>query len=193
MPLISVALTYGVLKLKTSKIKLLGFILGTIGATWVLLSVNRGNIQLLQWNQGDGIFLAACFSLSMHVVLVKKWGGDVPPAQGAFYIMIIGGIMLLPFLFLYGDLSTIAWQQIQFWKIILYLTIFTTMATFFLQQYLVQQLGPNRLLAFTYLIPGLVAIPQGLAVTPELWGSLPGILLIFLALYLISQDQISQT
>jgi len=192
VPLISVALTYGVLKLKTSKTKLLGFILGTIGSIWVLLSVNPGNIQLLQWNRGDGIFLAACFSLAMHVMLVKKWGGDVPPAQGAFYIMMIGGIMLLPFLFLFGDLSTVAWQQIQFWKTLLYLTIFTTMATFFLQQYLVQQLGHNRLLAFTYLIPGLVAIPQGVAVTPELWGSLPGILLTFLALYLISRDQISQ-
>ncbi len=192
VPLISVILTYTVLKTKTSKTKLLGFILGTIGAIWVLLTVNPESVKLLQWNSGDGIFLAACFSLSMHVMLVKKWGGDVPPAQGAFYIMMIGGIMLIPFLFLFGDLQTIAWQQIQFWKTLLYLTIFTTMATFFLQQYLVQQVGPNRLLAFTYLIPGLVAFAQG-AVMPQLWSSLPGIALTLLALHLISRTQISRT
>lgn len=192
VPLISVVLTYIVLKLKTSKTKLLGFILGTTGAIWVLLTINPESVKLLQWNPGDGIFIAACFSLSLHIILVKKWGGDVPPAQGAFYIMTIGGIMLLPFLFLFGDLPIVAWQKIQFWKTLLYLTIFTTMATFFLQQYLVQQVGPNRLLAFTYLIPGLVAISQGL-VAPQLWNSLPGIVLTLLALYLISRTQISRT
>ena len=192
VPLISVALTYIVLKLKTSKTKLLGFIFGTTGAIWVLLTINPENVKLLHWNPGDGIFLAACFSLSLHIILVKKWGGDVPPAQGAFYIMTIGGIMLLPFLFLFGDLPTVAWQQMQFWKTLLYLTIFTTMATFFLQQYLVQQVGPNRLLAFTYLIPGLVVISQGL-VASQLWNSLPGIVLTLLALYLISRTQISRT
>ena len=193
VPLISVALTYAVLKLKTSKTKVIGFMLGTIGAIWVLLTINPENVQLLQWNPGDSIFLVACFSLALHVILVKKWGTDVPPAEGAFYIMVIGGIILLPFLFLFGDLSTLAWQQIQFWKTLLFLTIFTTMATFFLQQYLVQQVGPNRLLAFTYLIPGLVAILQGLTITTQLWNSLPGILLTFLALCLISQNQIPRT
>ena len=189
VPLISVVLTYSVLKLKTSKTKIIGFILGTTGAIWVLLVINPGNIQLLQWNHGDSIFGVACFSLALHVILVKKWGADVPPAEGAFYIMAIGGIILLPFLFLFGNLSTVAWLHLQFWKTLLFLTIFTTMATFFLQQYLVQQVGPNRLLAFTYLIPGLVAIIQGLTVTAKLWNSLPGVLLTFLALYLISNNQ----
>ena len=106
--------------------------------------------------------------------------------------MTIGGIMLIPFLFLFGDLPTVAWQQIQFWKTLLYLTIFTTMATFFLQQYLVQQVGPNRLLAFTYLIPGLVAISQGIS-SPQLLNSLPGIALTLLALYLISRTHIFRT
>lgn len=188
VPLISVALGYAGLKLKTSKSNLLGFMLGTAGATWVLLSVNSESPLRFQWNTGDSIFLAACFSLAMHVMLVKKWGDSIPPTLGAFYIMVIGSVILLPFLFLLGDLTTVAWQNIQFWKTLLFLTLFTTMATFFLQQHLVQQVGPNRLLAFTYLIPGLVALANGLTITSFLWGAMPGILLTFLALYLISKS-----
>ena len=107
---------------------------------------------------------------------------------GAFYIMLLGSIMLLPFLLLFGDLDNIAWQQTTFWQTLLYLTVFTTIATFFLQQYLLKKVGPNRLLSFTYLIPSLVVIPQAIANTSQLYSALPGIMLTFLALYLISKQ-----
>lgn len=190
VPLLSVVLTYIGLKFITPIRQLVGFFLGTAGAVWVLLAFNQGENLSLNWNSGDSIFLLACASLSLHVVLIKKWTSNIPPAQGAFYIMVLGGLILLPFLFLLGDLTQVAWQETEFWQILLYLTLFTTMATFFLQQYLVQQVGPNRLLAFTYLIPGLVVIPQGLAAVTQLYYGLPGILLTLLALYLISKKQV---
>jgi drug/metabolite transporter (DMT)-like permease len=189
VPLISIVLTYFGLKVKTSKIKLLGFGLGTIGAIWVLFAFHKDNVDLFSWYAGDGIFVLACMSLSVHVVLIKHWGGDVPPAQGSFYIMVLGSLMLLPFMGLFGELDQVPWQAREFWRILLYLTVFTTMATFFLQQHLVQKVGPNHLLAFTYLIPILVVIPQGWAGMSQLKDSLSGILLTFLALYLISKNQ----
>jgi hypothetical protein len=67
------------------------------------------------------------------------------------------------------------------------------MATFFLQQRLVQKVGPNRLLAFTYLIPVLVVIPEGWATIAHLKESVSGILITLLALYLISKDQKAMT
>lgn len=189
VPLLSVLLTYVGLKLKTSKSKLLGFFLGTGGAIWVLLMFNQNELQWFQWNRGDSIFLLACCCLALHIVLIKKWGAEVPPVQGAFYIMVLGGLLLLPFLILFGELEQVAWAQIKFWQILLYLTVFATMATFFLQQYLVKELGPNRLLAFTYLIPVLVVIPQGAGAATQLWNSLPGILITLIALVLISRSR----
>lgn len=189
VPLLSVFLTYFGLRLKTSKTKLLGFLLGTIGAVWVLLAFNKSDADLLTWSMGDGIFLLASLSLSVHVVLVKKWGAGVPPLQGSFYIMSLGSLMLLPLMLLLGELDEVAWDNAKFWQILIYLTVFTTMVTFFLQQYLVQKVGPNHLLAFTYLIPILVVIPQELVVGPPLINSLSGILITLLALYLISKEQ----
>ncbi|MEH6448387.1 MAG: EamA family transporter [Oleispira sp.] len=197
VPLISIVLTFVLLKTKTSKTKLLGFVLGSAGAILVLLAFNQDNIEFFSWYTGDSIFVMACFCLSIHVVLVKKWGADVPPIQGSFYIMALGGLMLLPFMAVFGELDQVAWQVSEFWSILLYLTVFTTMATFFLQQRLVQKVGPNQLLAFTYLIPILVVIPEGWSAIAHLKESMSesvsGILITLLALYLISKDQKAMT
>ena len=187
LPLLSVLFTFMALRQLTPKRQLLGFILGTIGAIWVLLIFNQDSPLQQQWYRGDSIFLLACCCLALHVVLIKKWTSDVPPAQGAFYVMFIGGLILLPFLLLFGDLQQVGWHQDEFWQVLLYLTVFTTMATFFLQQRLLKKVGPNHLLAYTYLLPGLVVMLQGYINIAQLYSSLPGIILTFLALYLISR------
>lgn len=189
VPLISIVFTFVLLKTSTSKIKLLGFVLGSLGATLVISGFNESSLEIFIWNSGDSIFILACFCLSIHVILVKKWGGGVPPIQGSFYIMLFGSLMLLPCMFVFGELDQVAWQVSEFWTILLYLTVFTTMATFFLQQRLVQKVGPNQLLAFTYLIPILVVIPEGWSAVTHLKESVSGIFITLLALYLISKDQ----
>ena len=189
VPLISIVLTYFLLKTKTAKIKILGFILGSLGATIVVLAFNKKGTDILKWHSGDVVFLFACMSLSAHVVLVKKWGANISPIQGSFYIMVLGGLMLLPLMLMFGELDDVAWENIKFWEILLYLTVFTTMVTFFLQQRLVQKIGPNQLLAATYLIPILVVLPKGWAAIAHASYSMYGVLIIFLALYLISKER----
>ncbi|MGR6874512.1 DMT family transporter [Pseudomonas sp. HK3] len=189
VPLLSILLTYFYLNLKTSKTKLSGFVLGTVGAVLVLLTVNRNDANIFTWHIGDGIFLLACLSLSIHVVLIKKWGSDVPPIQGSFYIMLLGSLMLVPLIICFGEINESAWHSSKFWETLIYLTVFTTIATFFLQQYLIKKVGPNHLLAFTYLIPILVVIPQGWAAISQLMDSVSGIFITLIALYLISKEQ----
>jgi len=186
LPLISVVITYICLKLVTPNKQIAGFLIGTLGAIWVLVAFTQEKLVLSEWRLGDSIFLVACCCLALHVILIKKWATDVPPMLGAFYIMLLGSLILLPFLMLFGDLNNIAWQQNEFWKALLYLTVFTTIATFFLQQHLLKKVGANRLLGYTYLIPSIVVIPQGIAKVSQLYSALPGIMLTFLALYLIS-------
>lgn len=187
LPLFSVILAYLTLKVVTPPKLIIAFIIGSFGAIWVLIAFTQQAFSIEQWQLGDSIFLGACCFLAMHVILIKKWTSDVPPTLGAFYIMLLGSILLLPFLLLFGDLSNVAWQQKEFWQTLLYLTVFTTMATFMLQQYLLKKVGPNRLLAFTYLIPTLVIIPQGIENIYTLHNVLPGILMTVLALYVISK------
>jgi len=186
VPLCSVVLAYFTLKVATPLKLIFAFILGSIGAIWVLFSSAQQALTFGQWQIGDSIFLGACCCLSLHVILIKKWANNVPATLGAFLIMLLGSILLLPFLLVLGDLSNIAWQHKQFWQVLLYLTVFTTVATFILQQYLLKRVGPNRLLAFTYLIPILVMIPQGVENIYNLNSTLIGVFLTILALFLIS-------
>jgi len=186
VPLCSVVLAYFTLKVVTPLKLIFAFIIGSIGAIWVLFSASQQTLTFGQWQVGDSIFLGACCCLSLHVILIKKWANNVPATLGAFLIMLLGSILLLPFLLQFGDLSNIAWQHKQFWQVLLYLTVFTTVATFILQQYLLKKVGPNRLLAFTYLIPILVMIPQGVENIYNLNSTLIGVFLTILALYLIS-------
>ena len=194
VPVISVLFTFIGLKIATPKHQLLGFVLGIVGAIWMLLVLHPTSSNLENINRGDAIFLLACCSLSMHVTLVKKWGSQVPAVLGSFYIMLCGSILLLPVLLISSPLANTDWQNVQFWKVLLYLTVFTTMGTFFLQQYLVKSVGPNRLLAFTYLIPILVAVPHlyGLLIEGAdlsiIWLAMPGVMMTLLALYLISKQ-----
>lgn len=195
VPVVSVLFTFLGLKIATPKYQLFGFLLGILGAIWILLTLHSGSSNIESINSGDAIFFLACCSLSMHVTLVKRWGSQVPAVLGAFYIMLCGSIILLPITLLFSSFEETAWQDLNFWKILLYLTVFTTMATFFLQQHLVKTVGPNRLLAFTYLIPILVALPQLYLMMLKDDGfssvliSVPGLILTLLALYLISKQQ----
>lgn len=191
VPLCSVVLAFFTMKVVTPLKLVLAFIMGSSGAIWVLLSSTQQKLTFEQWQIGDSIFLGACCCLALHVILIKKWAADVPARLGAFYIMLLGSILLLPFLLLFGDLSHVAWQQKEFWQTLLYLTVFTTVATFILQQYLLKKVGPNRLLAFTYLIPILVIIPQGLKNIYNVNSTFFGVFLTILALYLISKKPVN--
>jgi drug/metabolite transporter (DMT)-like permease len=190
VPLLTVAVSYLGLKVRPSFKQLIGFALGSVGATWVLLALGKNSISLLAWYNGDIIFLLACLSLAMHVVLIKKWFEDQPSAQSAFYILCMGSVIMFPCLLLFGDLDSLRWSESSFWQAFLYLTIFTTICTFWLQQYLLKHLGPNHLLAVSYVVPLFVLLPQSLSVPNQLYYGLPGIILTGLALLLIFRQRL---
>ena len=183
VPLISVAIAFLALGSRTGLISLTGFILGSAGASWVLLA-SRG--QSLQLQGGDLICLLACISLALHMVLIKRWGSLMPVSVGAFWILFCGSLVLLPLMLLGDGLGQVEWGDLAFWQPLLYLTLMTTVVTTLLQQYLVRTLGPKKLLAFTYLVPSLVLVwQQGgrILLSPYI---LPGFALTTLALLLIA-------
>ena len=173
-----------------SLIKVFGFALGSFGAVLVLLAT-QGNGPFV-WHKGDYIFLGASVLLAFHVVSIQKWGKTVGAFEGAFLIMLFGTIWLLPIAIMWGDLSSVAWGELGFWLNGLYLTVFTTLFTFMLQQILVRSVGANRILAASYTIPVWVALY--LLSTTWQWslllnmGFVLGLVCLLVALYLIDQQ-----
>ncbi|MBB1488733.1 DMT family transporter [Oceanospirillum sediminis] len=157
VPLIGVIVSWFWLKQTTSLIRLSGFILGSIGAIIVLFSSRWQQASGWEFQSGDLIFLGASFFLATHIVSVQKWGGRTEPLQGAFLIVVLGSVVLLPLSLLFGDLPEVQWDQPAFWSALIYLAIFTTAMTFLLQQTLVSRVGAGFILAFSYTIPVWVA------------------------------------
>ena len=156
LPLLGLLISVFWLKDKISLKKLSGFVLGSSAALILLFSSQ--DTQALSWQSGDLIFFIALIFLALHVVAVQKWGSRVQVLEGAFLIVLIGSLLLLPVILLTGDLNQVQWQDSSFWFYYLHLTLFTTVMTFILQQWLVKNGGANQVLAFSYTIPLWVAL-----------------------------------
>ena len=187
VPLIGVFIARLWLKEATPWPRVSGFVVGSIDAMVVLFSTQGG--ESFEWHSGDFIFIGACSLLALHVVSVQQWGRSLGALSGAFMIMLFGTFWLLPIALLWGDLSEVKWQTSGFWLYALYLTVFTTLFTFLLQQRLVVTVGASKLLAFSYTIPVWVAIVVSTVNARLLslfdWGFVSGLLCVFVALILI--------
>jgi drug/metabolite transporter (DMT)-like permease len=187
VPLIGVMIAKVWLKEAAPLWRIIGFMLGSIGAMTVLFATQ--NSEGFQWHTGDYIFVGACFLLALHVVSVQKWGRSLGALSGAFMIMLFGTLWLLPIALLWGELDQVQWMAQGFWMNVLYLTVFTTLFTFVLQQRLVVTVGASRLLAISYTIPVWVALFTALMQSRLLslvdWPFAAGIVLLGIALFLI--------
>jgi len=75
------------------------------------------------------------------------------------------------------------------WLGIAYLALFTTVITFFLTQYAVPYIGPTKVMAYSYLYPGLVLLID--LVLGHGWPSgsvIPGILMVLAAMPVIQRS-----
>ncbi|KID54985.1 membrane protein [Pseudoalteromonas luteoviolacea] len=185
LPLISVFLSFMFMGIKTRASQLFGFLVGTASAVWMLIQGQSNLLILDDWQYGDSVFLIACFCLAMHVVLIKKWATTQSALISTFYIALLGSLLLLPIMLFYDDLARFAWQNQTFWIWIIYLTLFTTLGTFFLQQHLLKKVSPNAFLAMTYLVPAFVLFFQG--DLSQILLNMPALLIAFFALYLITR------
>ncbi len=161
---------------------------GIIGVIWVIF---KGDLQLLlamQWNQGDLIFLGGCFAVALYTPLVKLLHKDESMEVMTFWVLVTGSMWL--FLFCAEKSYTFHWVAVPplVWYGVLYLSIFTTIITFFLTQYSVGYLGPTQVSAYSYLYPGLLIILDlllGRGLPP--FKVLPGVFIILAAMFVLQQ------
>jgi drug/metabolite transporter (DMT)-like permease len=143
---------------RLSRKQLLALACGMVGAVWVIF---RGDIALLMamaWNRGDLIFFGGCLAMGLYTPLVRLLHRGESMFVLTFWILVTGSLWLL--LVAGSHLPEIAWSKVPLsvWAGIAYLSLFTTVITFFLTQYAIAYLGPTRVMAYSYLYPGMVLI-----------------------------------
>ncbi len=163
--------------------------IGTAGAIWVIFRGNPQAFTALEFGSGDIVFLAGTFALAAYGTLVKALHRGEPMAQMTFWILATGSVWLL--LLSLPRLGDIQWSAIPFGVFvgIAYLSIFTTIVTFFAFQWSTTRIGPTRVAAYTFLNPALVLI-IGLAFggTQPPLATWPGVMLVMVATVVLQSN-----
>lgn len=173
---------------RLGRIRFVALSLGIVGALWIIF---RGDIALFaafSWNKGDVVFLVGCLFIGLYPPLIRFFHRGEPMLQMSFWIMVTGTFWLL--LLAGPKLMTVSWPEISLkvWAGLSYLAIFATIITFFLTQYAILFLGPTRVMAYSYLYPGLVLVLDLLfgGVWPG-WEIIPGIVIVIAAMVVVQQ------
>ncbi len=170
--------------------RLAALFLGVPGAAWIVFGGDWQVFTSLAWNRGDVIFFAGCLCMGLYTPLIRLLHRGEPMAVMAFWVMVTGTCWLLP---LAGaDLFTLVWSEIplRVWLGIAYLSVFSTIISFFITQYAILFLGPTRVMAYSYLYPALVLLIDLLS--GGSWPGvkvLPGICIVLLAMLVVQRVQ----
>ena len=175
-------------RLRRNQVLALAF--GIIGVVWVIFRGDLSQLLAMAWNRGDAIFLGGCFAMGLYTPLVKLLHRGESMAVMTFWVLVTGSLWLI--LFAGGRLFTIDWSAVPLfaWLGVAYLAVFTTIVPFFLTQYSVPYLGPTRVMAYSYLYPGLVllidlALGHGLPQAKVI----PGVFVILAVMFVLQKSE----
>lgn len=185
---------------KNSGRRVCGLLLGTFGALWVVFRGDLGVFLRFGFNSGDALFLLGCVFLSVYQPLVKRWSLRVPVAVMTFWVIVMAAFWLLialgvkswfnPAVVNSISISALAELPYSVYWGLLYLSVFTTLLSFFVQQLGSLTIGPSRTSSYSLLTPSMVMIISVL-IEPALfaWVLVPGAVLVILGLLLLQTEQ----
>jgi drug/metabolite transporter (DMT)-like permease len=185
LPLFVFILSIIILKEKVIIWRLVGLIVGLLGAGLVVYQPN----QLSSSNPiGDLMIVGNAFSYSLYLVLVKRLMTRYQPLTIAKWIFIFGLLFCLPFCFDQAidiEPATFTWQV---WLSIIYVILGVTVVVYFLNIWAMRRSSPTLVSAYAYLQP-VVAISVAVLFFGEQlnWTHILGGSLIFLGIYLVSR------
>jgi len=189
VPSISGFYAFFLVRERLKKEQLIALGCGMIGAIWVIFRGDLSAFLAMEWNKGDLIFLAGVFFMGLYAPLVRLLHRGEPMAVMTFWVLVTGSLWLL--LFNTNKILSLSWGNIpvNVWAGVCYLAVFTTIITFFLNQFSIPYLGPTRVTSYSYLYPGLVlliqlALGHGL---PSL-SVIPGVVIVLAAMFIIQHS-----
>jgi drug/metabolite transporter (DMT)-like permease len=151
---------YGVFILREvpslSKTAVLGVAL--IGAVWVISGGSIERLASLSFTHGDLIFIFGCMGMGMYPVLSKLLARDEPTPVLTFWTLVTGSLVLAAG----ANVRIIStdWMNLplRLYLGLGYVTIFTTVITFFMIQYAGRLLPVSKVMSYIYIVPVFVLL-----------------------------------
>ncbi|MCL7488983.1 MAG: DMT family transporter [Desulfobulbaceae bacterium] len=177
-----------ILRERLGRYRVSALLFAMAGALWVIFQGDLTKLLSLELGKGDLIFFYGCLFMAAYTPLVKLLHRGESMAVMTFWILVTGVLWLL---ILGGNrLAAVDWRNIEpiVWAGIVYLSIFSTIITFFLTQISTIYLGPTRVMAYSYLYPPLVLlIDWGLGHGLPPLRTIAGLLLIVPAMVIVQR------
>lgn len=173
----------------TYKLRSFGLFIGTLGALWIVFRGDYSAFIGLKLNYGDFIFIIGCLFLGLYNPLIKKLYDGEPMEVMTFWVLFSGAGWLL--IASANSFSGIDWYGIEsnVYSGILYLSLFSTLITFFLLQLCVVRIGATKVAAYSFLTPiFVIIISVSIGIDKFEIITIPGILLVILAMFIVQQE-----
>jgi drug/metabolite transporter (DMT)-like permease len=174
------------------RVRQLGILaLSMVATMWVIFRGDWHQMIGLQFSQGDMIFFIGTGCLAVYMQAMKRLQRDESKVCFTFYSLLIATVVLLVTVVL--RTGTLPFPSTPVWLGICYLAGPSTAGTFWILQYTAPRLGPNRVVAYTFLTPSAVAgLEWGLGLSSPEWSVLPGIGITLIAVWLLQLDAVTK-
>lgn len=158
VPLLTAFFTGFIFKDKLNLYKLVIYFVGMIGTLIVIFDGSIEAIIKLTFNYGDIIFLFGVLSMASYSISVKYFYEEGDNSLVLTLMTLLGGIIWMSIALLILDVP-LQWEKVEgdYLFYMLYLAIGATLFTVLLYQKATITLGPNKVMAYIYLNPAVVA------------------------------------
>mgnify|MGYP000138540710 CR=1 FL=1 len=189
VPAITALFAFFINKESTGKARSFGLLIGTLGAVWIVFRGDINALLALKLNYGDLVFLVGCLFMALYSPMIKRVYKGEPMELMTFWVILLGSGWLL--ILSASKLSDIEWSLIDItvYGGVLYLSLFTTLFSFFLIQYGTVKIGPTKVASYSFLIP-IFVMPLSILLGVGSFdaATLPGIGLVLVAMLFIQRN-----
>lgn len=164
--------------------------LGAVGALGLAWAESGGHWEQLQFGIGEAAFFVGCLASALYPVL-SKWGlghGWLSPRAGlrTFWSLLTGGVLIGLLGLTWEAPLALARMTLADGLLLVYLGLFSSGMTFWLQQRATAVLTPGAVTAYSYLVPFVSMLLLFVQQPQQInWHWLPGSLMVLAAIALL--------
>ncbi len=165
MPMIVIVLNLAVNREERPTFPIIaGVLIGLVGIV-MIFSEHLSDFTKVEYQIGIALIFLAVLSWAAGSVWMKKRSGEGNPFLNAGLQMFFGGLWMIPFSFLFDDLSTVSWSSEAVYSLI-YLIIFGSIIAYACYSYTLRKLPMTIVSLYAYVNP-IVAVILGWIILDE--------------------------
>jgi len=186
IPILILILSFFILKQAINKRQLSGILLSTAGVIFLILHGDLNNLFSLEFNRGDFLVILSSSIWALYSVLLRFRPTELSDFEFFSTIVSLGLFILLP-IYLYQG-YTLEHEMaliVDYYYVFIYVSLFTSVASYYFWHQGIQSLGASKTGQFTHLMPIFGAILAYIFLGESLeFYHLAGIVLIACGIYM---------